>query len=136
VFVEEAHWIRSALERRELPRGGAAAALANLVAPGGFLVVTTPEAYRRTPDPVDTGFRPDPEHLAALLEAAEPALDVKERESLEITDPQRYRGFHSRVSAVPVDRRWLPLPRRVEQLRRRVPPLRWREACVLAQRRG
>jgi hypothetical protein len=114
----------------------AAAALGDLVAPRGLLVVTTPQSYRRTPDPIDNGFRPTPAELAGVLTAAQPALEVLECESLEIADPRRYRGLVSRASAVPAGRRWLALPGGFELLRRRVPRLRSREACVLARRRG
>ena len=116
--------------------GRAVTALGDLVAPGGLLVVTTPQVYRRTPDPIDNCFRAGPEELARILTAAQPELEVREHASLEICDPRRYRRLASRSSAVPVGGRWLVLPGGSEQVRRRVPRLRWREACVLAQRRG
>ncbi|MEJ7596862.1 MAG: hypothetical protein WKG01_03035 [Kofleriaceae bacterium] len=39
----------------------------SLVAPGGFVIVTVPRSYPFHADPIDTGFRPSPEELAALF---------------------------------------------------------------------
>jgi len=44
------------------------AAICNsLVKPGHYLVVTTAQSYPFTPDPIDNGFRPTPEDIAALF---------------------------------------------------------------------
>lgn len=39
----------------------------SLVVPGGFVLVTVPRSYPFHADPIDTGFRPSPEELAALF---------------------------------------------------------------------
>jgi len=39
----------------------------SLVGPGGFVVVTVPRSYPFHADPIDTGFRPSPEEIAALF---------------------------------------------------------------------
>lgn len=39
----------------------------SLLAPGGFVLVTVPRSYPYHADPIDTGFRPTPEELAALF---------------------------------------------------------------------
>jgi len=44
-----------------------ARACAEVVAPGGLLVVTVPNSYPRHRDPIDTMFRPTPAEIAALL---------------------------------------------------------------------
>lgn len=41
--------------------------VASLVEPGGVLVVTVPRSYPYHADPIDTGFRPAPEELVAML---------------------------------------------------------------------
>lgn len=45
-----------------------ARAIASLVVPGGLLVVTVPYSYPYHADPIDTGFRPTPQELAALFD--------------------------------------------------------------------
>ena len=42
-------------------------AIGALVEPGGVLVVTVPRSYPYHADPIDTGFRPAPDELAALF---------------------------------------------------------------------
>lgn len=44
-----------------------AARLAELLPPGGLLILTVPHSYPYHPDPIDNGFRPDPAELAALF---------------------------------------------------------------------
>ncbi len=39
----------------------------DLLVPGGYLVVSVPKFYRRHPDPIDTGFRPDIKELKDLF---------------------------------------------------------------------
>lgn len=107
-------------------------AVASLVGPGGWLVSTTPGAYRRTPDPHDNGWRPHPGELAA--EYARRGLETVRAESVRIDDDRYYRGLKSRPSRIPVGGRWLPLPGVSERLRRAVPRWRWRESCVLVRR--
>jgi SAM-dependent methyltransferase len=49
-----------------------AAALVDVVAPGGYLIVTVPHRFPYHPDPIDTKFRPEIDELAALF----PTLEV------------------------------------------------------------
>jgi len=107
--------------------GSVLRALEDLVAPGGWLVVTTPGAYRLTEDPLDNGLRDTPEQLAARF----PELDTVAAESVGIQDPRYYKGLVSRASRVPIRGRWITLPGASEQLRRLAPRLRWRETCLV-----
>jgi hypothetical protein len=44
--------------------------LTSLVEPGGLVLVTVPRSYPYHADPIDTGFRPTPDQLAALFVGA------------------------------------------------------------------
>lgn len=101
-----------------------AATVASLVADGGHLLVTVPQVYRRHLDPIDTMYRPSPRRLIALLRRAQPALAAVRADSVEVRDRRAYRRHPSR----------LPLWGLREEVRYRVKPLRWRQACVLLQR--
>jgi hypothetical protein len=48
-------------------RGRFAAALEEIVSPGGYLIVTCPRRFPYHADPIDTLFRPDPAELAGLF---------------------------------------------------------------------
>lgn len=113
-----------------------AAALPSLVAPGGWLLVTTPERYRRVNDPIDNGLRPSPRALAALV------ADVCDREAFETVSQERVRIDDScyysrslRPSFMRLGRWWVPVPGCVEYLCRAAPALRWSVSCVLLRRR-
>lgn len=43
-------------------------AIATVLRPGDFLLVTVPQSYPYHPDPIDTMFRPSPEDLSALFD--------------------------------------------------------------------
>jgi hypothetical protein len=108
--------------------------VAALAGEGAWLVSTTPESYRRTRDPYDNMWRPDPAELAAEYERR--GFETVRAESVRIDDARYYHGVKSRPSWVPVGGRvWLPMPGVTDQLRRRVPRWRWRESCVLARKR-
>ena len=103
------------------------------LARGGHLLVLHPETARRSDDPVDHMLRMTPEELAGAFERR--GLERVCAESVRIDDPRYYRGVLSRPSWIPVRGRWwLPLPGVSEQVRRRVPALRWRQSCVLMRR--
>jgi hypothetical protein len=103
-----------------------------LVAPGGYLVVHHPEVARRTFDPIDNMLRATPGELVEMFERR--GLERVRADSVRI-DEGRYKGFMSRPSWVPVfGRFWFPLPGFSEQLRLRVPALRWRQSCVVMRR--
>jgi SAM-dependent methyltransferase len=104
------------------------------VAPGGWLITSTPESYRRTLDPRDNGWRPTPDELASTFERQDGDLRRVETTSIRIDDSRYYRGLHSRPSWVPLGRRWIPLPPPSERLRHRVKGWRWRESCAVLRR--
>jgi SAM-dependent methyltransferase len=106
---------------------------AELVAPGGWLVAATPTAYRRTLDPIDNGWRPGAAELADRLVRVG-CLEIVVAEGVRIDDARYYRGVVSRSSQVRVRALWVPLPGFTDRIRRALPGLRWREACVLARR--
>jgi SAM-dependent methyltransferase len=114
--------------------GPVARVLKALVAPGGMLLVTTPERYRRTPDPVDYGYRPSPEELEAEFCDGDADFRAIASASVRIDDSRYYKGLVSRASWVPLKGRWVPLPGFSERIRHRFKRLRWRESCVLLQR--
>jgi SAM-dependent methyltransferase len=70
-------------------RERAVAALRELTRPGGHLVLTAPRRFPRHRDPVDTGFRPTAEELAAELgggfEVTERAL-IEDSVEMRVTD--------------------------------------------------
>jgi hypothetical protein len=104
-----------------------------MVAPGGYLVVHHPQSARRSYDPVDHGVRLTPDRLARFFERR--GLERVRVESVRIDDPRYYRGLISRPSWLPVRGRvWLPLPGVTDQVRLRVPALRWRQSCVAMRR--
>jgi hypothetical protein len=108
--------------------------LASLAGAGAWLVSSTPQSYRRTDDPYDNKWRPDPAELAAEYERR--GFETVRAESVRIDDARYYHGLRSRPSWVPVGARWLPLPGVTDQLRLRVARWRWRESCVVARKRA
>jgi SAM-dependent methyltransferase len=58
-------------------------ALADLVGPGGYLIVTVPHSYPYHRDPIDTMFRPTPQEIAALFPGFNPVV-------MEIQDTESY----------------------------------------------
>jgi SAM-dependent methyltransferase len=92
-----------------------------LVAPGGHLLVTVPRSYRRHLDPIDTMYRPSPRERARLFRGRRPGVELVLAETVPIARSEYYRYHRSRN----------PLWARRETLRRRVPPLRWKQACIL-----
>jgi hypothetical protein len=104
-----------------------------VLAPGGHLVAHHPETARRSFDPVDYRLRLSPDELAGMFERR--GLERVRADSMRIDDPRYYRGLVSRPSWIPLwGRMWLPLPGVSEQLRLRVPSLRWRQSCVVMRR--
>jgi hypothetical protein len=51
-----------------------AAACEEIVGPGGFILATVPASFPYHADPIDTGFRPSPDALAALFRRSVPLL--------------------------------------------------------------
>lgn len=109
-----------------------ARALRTLVAPGGWLIVTTPQRYRRVGDPLDNGLRPSPRALADLVAGAT-GFEVVRRDSVRIDEPRYYRRS-LRPSFHRLGRLWVPVPGALEQLCRVVAPLRWRVSCAVLRR--
>lgn len=112
----------------------AARALRRLTAPGGHLVVTAPESYRRTNDPLDNGWRPSPSELAEVLTGEDGRFTVAETATVPVDDRRYYRTVTGRPTRQRIGRRWVPLPGAAEAARRVVPALRWRESCVVLRR--
>jgi hypothetical protein len=103
------------------------------LAPGGHLVAHHPETARRTFDPVDFMLRMSPDELAGRFERR--GLERVRADSVRIDDPRYYRGLVSRPSWIPFRGRvWLPLPGVSEQVRLRIPALRWKQSCVVMRR--
>jgi SAM-dependent methyltransferase len=110
--------------------------LESVVADDGYLLVTTPERYRRTPDPVDHGYRPTPAELLDTFSRDNGNFEAVKAASVRIDERRYYKGLISRTSTTPVGGRWVILPGFTEQVRFLVPPLRWRETCLLLHRRS
>jgi hypothetical protein len=106
---------------------------AAVLARGGHLILHVPETARRGVDPVDNKLRMTPDELAAAFEQR--GLRRVRADSIRIDEPRYYRGLRSRPSWILARGRWwIPLPGVSEQVRRRVPALRWRQSCVLMRR--
>jgi hypothetical protein len=58
------------LEHLTIPPSEAAAHLLEICPPGGHLIVTVPERFGYHPDPIDNGFRPSSDELAALFDGS------------------------------------------------------------------
>jgi SAM-dependent methyltransferase len=105
-------------------REATARAASALLAANGRLLVTVPQRYPEHHDPIDTLYRPKPHELAGLFERVDPGLRAVATETLRIDDPAYYRppshaGRKTRLRSA---------------LRRHLPPLRWRQSCVVFQR--
>ena len=113
-----------------------ARAVADCVAPGGHLLVSTPASYRRVRDPLDNGFRPTPLELARLLGGGpgRGELTLEDHDVVRIDDRRYYRHSLAEGSWFSLGERWVPVPAVVEQIRYLVKPLRWRVSCVLMRR--
>jgi len=55
-------------------RAAVAAACEEIVGPGGLILATVPSSHPYHADPIDTGFRPTPEALAALFARSRPLI--------------------------------------------------------------
>ncbi len=114
-----------------------ASVLPKLVAPGGFLLVSSPQSFRRVPDPLDNGFRPSPSELAEVLTAGSSSNDLEllRGESVRIDNRSDYLRSPLRPSCFRLAGAWIPVPGALEQLRYVVKSLRWRVSCVLMRSR-
>jgi hypothetical protein len=113
--------------------GRAADLAVGVLAPAGHLVAHHPESARRSFDPVDNMLRMTPDELAGMFERR--GLERVRAESVRIGDPRYYRGLLSRPSWIPLRGRvWLPLPGASDQIRVRIPALRWKQSCVVMRR--
>jgi hypothetical protein len=113
--------------------GRAADLAVGALAPGGHLVAHHPESARRVFDPVDHMLRLAPGELARMFERR--GLERVRTDAVRIDDPRYYRGLVSRPSWAPLRGRvWLPLPGVSEQVRLRIPALRWKQSCVVMRR--
>jgi SAM-dependent methyltransferase len=107
--------------------------VAQLVAPGGWLIADHPARAPRVLDPRANMLRFSPEELGGLFERR--GLMRVRAESVRIDDSRYYRGFWSRASWIPVlGRFWIPLPGFTERLRFHLPAARWRRSCVVMRR--
>jgi SAM-dependent methyltransferase len=109
------------------------------VQPGGHLLVTTPLRYRRTKNPVDNGWRPEPEELLETLSRVGGArFEPVALAALTIHDNDEYLPFHSRLATTyPLAGRDRQVPGGFDQLRRLGDDSkRWAQSCVLARRAG
>lgn len=53
-------------------RTAIASACERIAGPGGLILATVPQSYPFHADPIDTGYRPSPQELAALFPGSEP----------------------------------------------------------------
>lgn len=72
-------------------RAAVAAACEAIVGPGGLILATVPCSFPYHADPLDTGFRPTPEALAACFAGSEPLL-METVEGGSYSDAIRRRG--------------------------------------------
>jgi SAM-dependent methyltransferase len=113
----------------------ATAAVASMVAPGGHLLVTTVNNFRRTTDPVDNLWRPTPEELAAELTARDGSLELVSSELIRIDDSREYRRVIARGrSSARLGGRFVRVPGWTEEIRRVLKGHRWRQSCALLRR--
>jgi hypothetical protein len=113
--------------------GRAADLAVRVLQPGGHLVAHHPQSARRLFDPVDNMLRMSPDELAGMFESR--GLERVRADTVRIDDPRYYRGLVSRPSWIPLrGRMWLPLPGVSEQVRLRIPALRWKQSCVVMRR--
>jgi hypothetical protein len=113
--------------------GRAADLAVRVLQPGGHVVAHHPQSARRVFDPVDNMLRMSPDELAGMFESR--GLERVRADTVRIDDPRYYRGLVSRPSWIPLrGRMWLPLPGVSEQVRRRIPALRWKQSCVVMRR--
>ncbi|QXQ05399.1 class I SAM-dependent methyltransferase [Sphingosinicellaceae bacterium] len=82
-----------------------AAMTEEIVAPGGYLLVTVPRAYPYHPDPIDTLFRPTPDELVALYRHCD-ALETVVLTDGTPFDDERALGL-AHVALMPVRWAWL-----------------------------
>jgi hypothetical protein len=114
---------------------GAACAAVEFVAPGGYVLATTPERFRRANDPIDNDFRPTPAELYSLLaeSGGRPLLPVRHA-SIRIDDESEYgKAWLLPPSTVDFLGRQRRVPGLAERIRWVARPLRWRSAAVLAR---
>ena len=113
---------------------GATKSAMSAVRDGGLLLATVPRSFRKTWDPVENGYRASLRQLLRLLEEANGGITVVAAAEVRTADPAQYlSGFLGDRSAVRLGRRVIPVPGFVDQVRLRVPPLRWRESCALVR---
>lgn len=82
-----------------------AAITEDIVASGGYLLVTVPRAYPYHPDPIDTLFRPTPDELVALYLHSD-ALDALVLTDRTLFDDERSLGA-AHILLMPVRWAWL-----------------------------
>ena len=105
----QARGFRSAILSNVLEHVPDPAALAaiteEIVAPGGYLVVTVPRAYPYHPDPIDTLFRPAPDELVALYRRSAPIAAVVLTDATPFEDERALGPLH--VAMMPARWAWL-----------------------------
>jgi len=112
----------------------AAQSAVSAVRDGGLLLASVPRSFRKTWDPVENGYRASLGELVRLLGGGPGNLSIVSAAEITTADPDQYLsgGIRDR-SAIRVGRRFLPVPGFFDQVRLRVPPLRWRESCALVR---
>jgi SAM-dependent methyltransferase len=83
--------ICTSLLEHVVDRAETARNICRVVKPGGTLILTVPRRYPIHRDPIDTGYRPSPEQLSALIAWPE----VLEKQVLTIRDAIHYRGLRA-----------------------------------------
>ncbi len=105
-------------------RCAVAAACEDIAGPGGLILVTVPSSFPYHADPIDTGYRPIPEALAAAFARSDPLL-------IELIEGPTYREQlaargESRIAALLRTALWaLAFPVRPRSARARLSRWRW-----------
>lgn len=105
-------------------RGAVVAACETIVGQGGLILATVPSSFPFHADPIDTGFRPTPEELAALFANSDPVL-LEEVDGPTYRERMRQRGVTPPGEALRTAFWTVAAPFRPKSARARLSRWRW-----------
>lgn len=105
-------------------RAAVAAACEAIAGPGGLVLVTVPSSYPYHADPIDSGFRPAPEELAALFRKSRLVL-AEEVQAPSYREWMRQQGVRPVGEALRTLPWMLAAPLRPKSARARLSRWRW-----------